>query len=869
MPSKFKLKNNLSVLLIESHKSPVVSTQMWVRTGSADEKKGQEGISHFIEHLVFKGTDKFDVGEIASTVEMSGGELNAFTSFDQTVFYVTISKEFADVSLDVISQMMGHPKFDSDEIDNEREVVIEEIKRSNDSLHRQASRLLFETNFKEHPYGLPVIGYDRIIKKVPRKQIKNYYESRYVPSNMQLVIAGDFDAKEMKKKVKEYFGSMEDYKLKKIKRTKEPKQDKARIKVKKTNFAESVLHLSWKAPGVLHDDIPALDVLALIFGQGESSRLVQKLRVQKPIANSIGCGTFTPKDYGLLDISSSFNYENIDELLDGILSEMELFLAEPPTEEEMAKAIRIFESEEIYSVETVDGIARKAGMLEDLTGDYKFFKKYLDRVTKLTASEVLRVARKYFNPDKMSLVMVTPNDEKEARKKLRAWAKKFEKVHAKYKRKKITQTKKIKMNKLKVGFNSTQSEDVSLEKRTLDCGLPVVFRKTTDSPLVSVKTAFLGGMRIEDKDKLGITEVMARSWTGGTSQFSEKEIQNKIEKIAGSISAFGGRNTAGLTIQCLSPFQDEAIDLFSSILSEPQFSESILEREKHLISEQVRSRSDSPAYLCSLNFLKEIFNKHPYSRDPLGTPESLGSIQSDDVLNHYSKIVHPNNGTMVLTGDVDVEKWCDRLNEVFNSRKGQQKIETDFEVDPIKEKLTIYKESEKEQSHIIFGYQALNLKDPRRYAMQIIQSVLAGQGGRLFMELRDKASLAYSVSPMRLEGLETGYFGAYIGCSPDKGKTAIQMIETEFNKLKEEQLSVQELDRAKRFLIGRHDIDLQKNSSIASAILFNEIYGVSGEEIYEYADRIKSVEASDVLDLAQDVFSKNPVISAIGSQSPF
>ncbi|WP_374031602.1 M16 family metallopeptidase [Bdellovibrio bacteriovorus] len=151
MSKKFQLKNGMKVLLLESHKSPVVSVQMWVKTGSADEKKTEEGISHFIEHLVFKGTRKYKVGEIAATVEGSGGELNAYTSFDQTVFYVTISKQFSDVALDVISEMMGYPTFDPQEIDNEREVVLEEIKRGQDSPGRRASQLLFTNVFQKKP----------------------------------------------------------------------------------------------------------------------------------------------------------------------------------------------------------------------------------------------------------------------------------------------------------------------------------------------------------------------------------------------------------------------------------------------------------------------------------------------------------------------------------------------------------------------------------------------------------------------------------------------------------------------------------------------------------------------------------------------
>ncbi len=214
----------MKVLLIESKKSPVVSVQMWVKTGSADEQKGQEGLSHFIEHLVFKGTDKFDVGEIASRVEGDGGELNAYTSFDQTVFYVTISKEFLDSGIEVISQMMGSPKFDADEIDNEREVVIEEIKRGQDNIHRQASRLLFSSVYKKHPYGVPVIGYEKVVREVSRDKILDYYNSRYVPENMTLIIAGDFDSGDIKKTIKEKFGEFKKRKLKKVKRKKSKKK---------------------------------------------------------------------------------------------------------------------------------------------------------------------------------------------------------------------------------------------------------------------------------------------------------------------------------------------------------------------------------------------------------------------------------------------------------------------------------------------------------------------------------------------------------------------------------------------------------------------------------------------------------------------
>ncbi|MEO0336042.1 MAG: insulinase family protein, partial [Pseudomonadota bacterium] len=153
--------------------------------------------------------------------------------------------------------------------------------------------------------------------------------------------------------------------------------------------------------------------------------------------------------------------------------------------------------------------------------------------------------------------------------------------------------------------------------------------------------------------------------------------------------------------------------------------------------------------------------------------------------------------------------------------------------------------------------------------LQIIQSILAGQGGRLFLELRDKASLAYTVAPLRMEGIDAGYFGAYIGCSPEKGEKAISMMKIEFEKLMNEAVSADELERSKKYLIGRHDIDLQKTSSVSAAILFDSIYGLPADEAFQFPDKIQAVNPEGVQDLAQKIFSQHAVVSAVGPQKPW
>jgi zinc protease len=870
---RLKLKNGLSVLLIENHKSPVVSVQMWVKTGSADETKQEQGISHFIEHLVFKGTEKYGVGQIASAVEAAGGELNAFTSFDQTVFYVNISHEFSDVALDVVSEMIGFPTFDKTEIDNEREVVLEEIKRSNDSPSRQASRTLFSTVFKTHPYGVPVIGFDKIVKKVSRKTLVDYYQSRYVAKNMDLVVAGSFDMADMSKKIESYFGHVKPFKLRKVTRKVELPQRSMRVKVVKAAFEEAQFHLAFRIPGASHKDIAALDVLALILGQGDSSRLSQKLRMEHPLTNSIGAGTFTPKDSGLFTISGSLNADQVEPALTALMGEIERILfIDPPTLDELRKAITNFESDEFYSMETIEGIARKAGSLENLMGDYAYFQKFMKKIYALKPEDLLKVAKKYLDADRATFVLMTPRDVAPIEKYVRNWGKQLRDLKSKKlprPKKAVGTSKAPAIKKVKWSLGESGAQNFNVEKHVLKSGATVLFRPSHATPVFSAKAAYLGGLRIEQPENGGVTELLSRVWTSGTKDMTEAEIQRRIESIAGGISAFGGRNSTGLSMQTIAPFEDEAIEIFNEILSAPLITENIIEREKIVMLEQIRSREDNPGQLVGQLFIQSMFAGHPYERDLLGTAETVKQLTLLDVNRQLEKMAHAANLMVVVSGGVDPSRWLKRLeSSTGHLAKGAPAV-SHFEHKGPKKDLVTFKKLEREQSHIMIGYRGLTLSDPRRYTLQVLQSVLAGQGGRLFIELRDKASLAYSVSPMRMDGLDTGYFGAYIGCSPNKGQKAIEMLQIEFQKLADELIPSAEFERAKRFLIGRHDIDLQRNSAISSSILFNEIYGIPCSEMFEYANRLKAVTAVEVQKLAKEIFAQPKVMCAVGPVTPF
>jgi len=867
MFKKYQLKNGMNILLSESHKSPVLSIQMWVRTGSADEHKGEEGISHFIEHLVFKGSRQFKVGEMAAAVEAAGGEINAYTSFDQTVFYVTLSKQFEDVGLKVIAEMMGFPSFDADEIDNEREVVIEEIKRSHDNLPRQASRLLFSTMYNKHPYGLPVIGFEDNIRKFTRKEILSYFQGRYNPKNMYLVAVGDFSSPEFKKKIERTFGEFAPQKLRKSKRPLMKKQSKTVRVVQGSSFEESMCHLAWRAPKAAHKDVAALEVLALVFGQGESSRLYQKLRLEDACVHSIGSSVFTAKDPGFVAISASLNPDELPKMLSGVLDELEKILSAPPTAQEFTKAITNMSSEQFYSMETVDGLARKYGHFEDLFHDPLYFEKFLKQMQALTPQDVLKVARKYLLPQTMSMVILTPTaHEKAAGEAFARFEADFKKRHAKI-------SKKVPVVKIKKAANwkwkSKSGSANELEKIDLPNGATMIVRPSFETPVVSVRLACLGGARWEPEKWRGGTELLSRVWTAGAGDYDEKSYNEKVDSLAAGISAFGGRHTIGLNLTALSPLFNEASELFWTTFFDPHFSEEASQREIHSMIDNLKMRKDNPSQIAILNFMKALFGDHPYGWDPYGSEQSLANLDGKAVRNLWSQTVSPEGLVIVASGAVDVKSWTKQLNDQFKDWKKSAQSPPSPKLEFPKTSAKIFETSEKAQSHIVLGYPGLKITDDRKYALQVLQSVLAGQGGRLFVELRDKASLAYSVAPLRMDGLDGGYFGAYIGCSPEKSKKAIEMLKVEFQKLQDGAITPEELSRAQRYLMGRHDIELQRNSNITSSVLFDQIYGLDFNETYKFGDHIRKVTREDVQSIAQKLFTQPSVISVVGSEQPW
>jgi zinc protease len=631
------------------------------------------------------------------------------------------------------------------------------------------------------------------------------------------------------------------------------------------------MFLAWQIPGADDPMAPLFDVMALILGQGESSRLVHRLRIEQPLVNGIGTSAFTPQQSGLFCITATFTLEKLASIFSAITEEVVRFLVEGPQQEELDKAITNFESESYYTMETVDGLARKAGHYEFILRDPNYFSTFLERVGETKAADILALARKFLRPENMQVCILAGEGSVEELSGVSdQWRKDFTKALDRG-LKLAPEMSRPEEIRSRVNWhggvtraNHPQNENIIMP---LPHGGTAIYRVSKDTASVSLRAGFLGGLRAEGHGPQGLTEMLSRTWDTATQNTSEREIKSRLDQLASSIGSFGGRNTVGLTMDTLRPFTDSMLDMFSAILLQPAFAPEIFNREREVLTTSLKNESDNPARIASYNFLEKLFGDHPYSRRMSGTIESLSQIDSEMVRRFWKSFVNATNGLIVATGDIDVESFHQRITNVFDSLGGGEQFSQSFAHESPADDVQVYSALDKEQTHIILGYKGLVLTDPQRHALHIMEAILAGQGGRLFLELRDKASLAYSVSPMRMEGVDSGYFGAYIGCSPEKSTVAIEMLKLEFKKLCDELVSDKELERAQKYLIGRHDIELQRSSAISGAIMFDFIYGIDAGEAFRFGERVMNVSKQDVQILAQSLFSQHSITSLVGPQS--
>ncbi len=847
--TKYSLSNGMTVLLERNDSSPVVAVNVWVKTGSACEVEGEYGLAHVHEHMLFKGTQRRQVGEIAGMVEAGGGDINAFTSFDETVYYIVSARRFLPMALDVLSDVMENSTFDPAELEKELEVVQEEIRRGEDSPSRVLSQKLFSTAYSIHSYGRPIIGTKQSVGSFTRDGILNFYRKWYSPDNMILVVVGDFDPEGIKDAVARTFGKIKKRKTPECELSPEPEQKRTRTFVIGRDVNTGYFSFAFHTPSASHADTPVLDVISGILGTGESSRLYRKLKEQNATVNDIYAYAYSLKESGLFLVGGVLDPGKVRKASKEIVAEIELIKNEPVGVEELARAKTNIERDFIRAKETMQGQARKLGYFEIETGDHGYERLYLERMRNVTPEDILRVARKYLTQRNLTAGVLLPKDETDG-------------VEQDFRKALVFPGGTQKKEKKKA--SPTQAE---FKKYELSNGIRVLLKRNPAVPLFSVHAAFLGGLRYENENTNGISNFMSGMFTRGTSSRSAEDIATQIEGLGGTVDGFSGKNSVGVTLSALSENFEGAMNIFSDVILNPSFSDEEMERERREILAALEKQKDNLTGETVRNFLETLFLKHPYRFNVLGTEETVNGFASADVRKFYKKVIRPENMVISVAGDIDAEKTLGVLEKLFGGMKksGFENVRLPRESALSAARENIEFEKEKAQTHIIAGYHAPGFKSRDRYAFEVLNTVLSGQGGRLFIELRDKKSLAYAVTSFYVPGMEGGYFGVYIGTAPQKEKEALEAIREQL-RLVLKGVEEQELERAKNYIVGSFEIGLQRNSAQAATVGFDELYGIGAYEYRKFPEKILAVTADDVARVAGKYI--NPEAAAVAILKP-
>jgi zinc protease len=841
------LPNGLTVLLREARLAPVAELQIWAKVGAADEREHERGLAHFHEHMLFKGTERRGVGEVAAEVEGAGGRINAYTSYDVTVYHATMPSARADVGLDVLSDAVLHSAFEPEEIRREIDVVLEEIQRSDDSPGSVLGNTVFAEAYRAHPYRFPILGSKESVSSIDRERLRGFYQRWYTPENLVVVAAGDIDKADMLARVHEIFGSLPAGSARRG-RGNEPAQTQLRSRVLPCPFERANAELALPSVALAHRDTPYLDLVAYLLGGCDSSRLVRKVKESEGLADRIDAWSYTPLDPGVFAIDIETETPRLADAVAAAVREMTRLSNEPVSDEELHKARVNFLAMEHFERESVSGMASKLGSFHVTGGDYRMDAQYLDTVRNATPADLQRVAREYLTPERLTVCAVLP--EAEAPDCDAAVLTGAVMRGAEHTQRAFTSPSPV--------------SRAGIVEYDLDCGAKLHVLPRREVPVVAVRGAFLGGLLAETLETSGLTAFLTSMWLRGTRDHSAAGFAAAVEKRAAEIDSFSGRSSFGLTLEVPSAELMPSLDLFSQVLLEPAFDPSEFERERQDTLAAIERRQDRLGQLAFLAFGEEHFRSHPYRMPTLGSAEAVAAFDIDSVAAHHARLAVGDNLVIAVAGDVDPDEIALALStRLADLQSGPFEMPSPPLEDAPSEIRRTELFKDRSQAHLVIGFRGITVADEDRYALDVLCQLLAGQGGRLFLELRDKQGLAYSVSAMSVEGLAPGFFTVYIATSPDRLEEARSGMLEELKRLLDGPANAQEIGRAREHLAGTFAIDRQRNSAHAGLMALNSRYGLGADAASQYPGRVMEVTAEDVLRLARRIIKLDAYTEAV------
>ncbi len=811
----FTLENGLQVILREDHSAPVVSAQAWCRAGSIDEGAWLgAGLSHVLEHMLFKGTTTRAGAEIDQAVQAAGGHMNAYTSFDRTVYYISVPNTGANVAVDILGDIMQHATLNAEELVKELDVIRREMEMGNDDPGRRSSRRLFEVAYMRSPYRFPIIGVPDIFNRLTREQIAGYYAEKYAPNNCFFVVVGDFRSDEVIEQLKTAYAGNRARPLPAQVLPAEPRPTSAREVIEESAVELGHFHMAWHMPDAHHADTPALDVLSTLLGSGRSSRLYQAVREKAGLAHSVSAWIYTPGQAGLFGLSGVCDGDKFAAARDAMLAEVERLKTERVSSAELAKAVKQFTAGTLATRKTMEGQAQDLGSNWMLTHDLNFSERYLAAVRRLTPEDLRRVANDYLAETGRTTYALLPKGAAP-----RA-----------------------------VASVETLTEH-AVQKFELANGLRLLVKEDHRLPFVEFRLAFNGGLLAETTRNSGITSLLARMLVKGTSTRSAEQIAIEIESLGGSLEPYAGNHSFGLSAEVMRDDFEAGLQLFADVLLRPTFPAEPFEREREVQLAGIRGQRDQLLQCAFKAMRRGLFGENGYGLDALGTEEVIRRLAPTDLQSFHRQLVVPNNGVLAVFGDVHAEAVRGAL-EAALAKWPRGQLFGALHAQPVRPEHRFDEARDKEQAVVALGFPGSTFESPDRCALELIQEACSDMGSRLFLRIRDELGLAYYVSATNFLGRTPGFFAFYCGTAPEKADLVEAELRAQAAALARDGLTAEELSRAKAKIIGQRKIARQDLGGFALSTALDELYGLGFDHARAEDERYAAVTLDEVRTVA-------------------
>ncbi len=844
----YKLQNGLTVLIKENHNSPVVASLVYVKAGYFHEPDRLNGITHVIEHMMFKGTHRRpEEDQFAREIRELGGVLNASTYYDHTSYYVVVPAEHLDHAFEIQADALHNTRVDPEALAREIEVIVQESLQKRDNPNAMLFETIYETAYDSHRIRRWRMGHPETLRSFTRDDLKQFITDAYRPENMVVCIVGDVDPVEVKAMVERQWGRIPRGSVEITRGPAEVKTPGFRYRRLTGDTRQRLTCFHFPAPPEMHEDVPALMVMGALLSDGRSSRLFRHLREDLKLVNTFWASYEGFDELGMFLIGAECIHPDPREAERALWGEI-LRLQQSPVHRIELERVKIrVESQRLSSQEEVLGMASSLAANE-ASGGYQLTDTFLEQLRAVTAEDVMRVAGKWFHVSAASVVEYLPAADHTPEFSAESLEAELLHGHPASAVPVVAPGMSASPQPEHHPFHFSRSAfDAVTRGLTLPWGGHLLYKTRRDLPLVSITALFHGGKRGETLSSCGITNLMLKSCLKGTRRWSGEEVAARIEGLGSGIGITVGADCFGFSMKVKRDLLSEAFDIFSDVVAHPTFPTEQVEREKQAVLADIRRQQDSIGAVAMDLFSAACYGEdHPYGLPSAGIVTAVEPLLRADLAVWHQRHASAQNLVVGMVGDIDEAEAVELFSTLLERR-----VSTAAERLPLAahgarstaEKAVL---RDKQQTASVLGFMGAGMYSPDRHVLDVVSEILSGMGGRLFRAVRGDHALAYQVAAFHRVRQESGNLITYVSTAPDNEETARDLILRECERLAREPVTTRELDAAKAAILGHYIIGSQTFSSQSMELAATGIYGLPLEEPQLYLERVQNTTIDDV-----------------------